>query len=997
MEHSFSTNADDRLAFGRRVLRCTVSSSALFCAISGFVPQYASAQGLPTVNVPAAQEGGGQSSGQSQGDGDKEIVVTGIRASLQAAQEIKRQSDFLVDAVSAEDIGKFPSRNVADALQQIPGVAITRSSGGEGQTITVRGLGPQFNTVLLNGRRLATDASDRSFNFDSISSDLLGGTEVYKSTDVSLQDGGIGATVNLKTLRPLDLKNGLSAVASVRGNYDRESNRFTPDAFGFISGKFADGRIGFLLAGSYQDRKSVNQYIGTGSWRPINIGNRPADSVGFSVFADGKGNGNGTYWVPEKLSNVMISEDRKRIGFNGTLQAELSDTLTLTLDGMYTKFDVTGDGIEKASFGNASAIVPGTLLTNASNVITRYTFVNGPEYVKENYDRRNETRAFGGNLIWKPTANFTSALDISRSISQNNNGGHDKYYVIHGPDTVMTIDQSGGYDTPIGIDGAIRAYDSKIFPAGSPQLASAPAVGSIWDRNNPNGYRTWWTTLQGAQSKDTVFEARWDNKLEFDNSFLKRVRFGGAYSDQRKDLYTINSDDVGWNNYGAYGIPVPASLLYADNNLSFLNSSNTPLTNKFLNFNGDALISYLLSPAALASRDQINGFAPGTSASQILPRGYAPALQPGASYSVHERVYSAYAEATFQTNIGTMPLTAVAGLRYARTVEAADSSQQMLVDILPAPGSGGTQYNTVFGTVYAPVTQESKYSNWLPSVNAKLGITDSLVFRAAVSQSLTRPNVGQLNPVIVYPSTLRPSPQSLTASGGNANLKPYTSWNYDASLEWYFSTSGYLSASFFRKDISGLIVQSVVPYSVAIANAGGIADGNISGKTANFDLTQYVNLGRSRISGLELAARVPFTFLPSVLKNTGFTASVILPSTNAKFDRTSFNNNGSFPGISNSYFVTGFYDDGRFQALVSWSRRDTYFAGMLTATEPTFTLGSSQWDARLSYDVTKSVQVFADAFNLTNTPLRQTGRYASEFLLYQETGTRFDAGVRFKF
>jgi len=918
----------------------------------------------------------------------QEVVVVGIRKSLEASQDLKRNSDFAVDAITAEDVGKFPSANVAEALQQIPGIAVS-TTGGEGQTITVRGLGPDFNTVLWNGRRLATDANSRAFNFDTIPSDLLGGTSVYKTTDVSLQSGGIGSTIDLRTLKPLDMP-GLHAVLSGRALYDKEASKTTPQFFALLSDTFADERVGVLLSGSYQRRRDIDQYTTTAQWNPLTV-----DATNQSIFADQHGNGPGTYWFPSKLTNDYIPETRTRKSLDASVQVKVTDDLTLSADGLYSSFDVVSDGIEKAWFGNLSTIVPGSTVTDANNAITKYSFVNGPEFIKLNFDRANTTRALGGTLKWTPGNRFATSLDLSTSNSANNDGGHDQYFVIHGPDTILTYDNTRGYDTPIGIDGPIQGYDPTIFPAGSAQLAAAPPVGSTWSRNSLNGYRTWWTTREGAQTTDKVYEARWDNLVHLDMGWLDKLRGGVAYSHQTKDLITINADDVGWGNYGAMGIPVPADLLQVANIPHFLNSANTPSLNQFVNLNGNAYINYLLSNPALALRDQLNGLPAGTSAATILPRGYSAIYQPGSSYSVAERVWAVYSDLTLKGHIAQFPLTVVGGLRYEWTDEHATSMQQRLLDIQNAPGSGGTQYVSVLDPTLSAVTQSSRYHDFLPSVNAKLQLPDGLIARAAISKSLTRPDPALLNPVVNYPSTLRPS--GLVATGGNGNLSPYTAWNYDVSMEWYYAKASYLSAAYFYKKIDGLIVSSIVRTAVPIANSEHISDPNINGNTATFDIQQYVNLGSTNVSGVEVAWQNAFTYLPWLLKYTGVTASLTFPRTDATFNNASFTNNGAFPGLSNSYFATAFYDDGRWQARVSWTHRNEYYNGLLTATEPSYVLGSSRWDARISYDVTSNVQLFADGFNLSNAPVRTVGRYSSEFVKYEENGARYDLGVRVKF
>ena len=964
-----------------------IMRKALFGSVAGLALIPAPAFAQQTQTDAAQEEASSRTDPLPPLPGDDEIVVTGIRESLRASQDIKKNSAYIVDAITQEDIGKFPSANVGEALQQVPGIAISRS-GGEGQQITVRGLGPQFNTVLLNGRRLASDAGDRAFNFDTISSDLLGGTEVYKTTNVALQEGGIGATIDLKTLRPFDLKEP-QVVLSARGLYDDLANRLTPQVFGLIGGSFADDRFGALLSISYQRRKNVREVASADSWQPYDV-------TDTSVFAPGQGNGAGRYWAPAKYVNDYFRGDRERLGINATVQGRITDDLVLTVDGLYSKFKVKSQAIEKAQFVNLSSVVPGSVVTDTNQSITKFSYVNGPEFVKITENRPTDLYAFGGNLAWQVTPYLTSTLDISGSRANDKNGGNDQYFVIHGPDTQMTYDDTGGFDTPVGTDGEIIGYDPVVFPAGSPQSELAPPVGSVWDRNNVNGYRSWWTTRQGNTTKDRVFEARWDTKWSPDNGgWFNGLRFGAAYSDQKKDVEQIGAGDVGWSNYGAMGIPLPGSLFYTDNHPGFLGTANTPNTGKFINFDGESLIDYLLSPAALTLRDQLNGLPPGTSAATILPRGYAAVPQPGSSYGVQEKVISAYAEVSLAGDIGAMPLSVNIGARYTRTRQRANSQQHLLLDILNAPGSGGTQYVSVFSPDFEPVSKRNEYDNFLPSINAKLDVTRNLVLRAAASKSLTRPDLGALNPVVVYPETLRPG--NLTASGGGGDLKPYTSINLDASAEWYYSATGYVSVAYFHKKVDGLIVNSVVPYQVTIPNADNIADTSIQGSTATFNLATSVNLGSVNVSGVEIAVQHTFDYLPSVLRHFGFTASITLPSTNREFDRSSFNNGGAMPGLSNSYFVAGFYDDGRFEARVNWARRDTYFNRLVTGTEPEFVLGSSQWDARAGFNLTPKIQLFADAFNFTNTPYRTVGRYTNQFITYQETGARYDAGVRFKF
>jgi len=941
------------------------------------------------------------------------VVVTGIRASLQSAQDMKQHSDYMVDAIKSEDIGKYPDNNVAESLQRIPGVAISREAdGGEGQQITVRGMGPQFNTVLWNGRKIASENSSRSFDFDVLPSNLLGGTVVYKSTDVSLQEGAIGATVNMQTLRPLDME-AFQGVLDGGANYDVQANSGRPQGFGMVSYHTPNKEFGILLAASYQRRGNQDRYMSTAQWQPETWGT----SLVAADFAPGQTvDPNMTYYGPAKYTNDVVKEDRERIGLLGTAQWQPFDGLLVTFDALYDKYTVNTNGIESAWYGNFTAgsvggfavpgyVKPGSVYADANGTIEEYTYAGTPEFVKLTENRPTETFAYGANVAWDVTNHWKMTLDASTSRAEDADGGKDQYFVIHGPMSSLnaagapasgvweTYTDRMGYDTPIGIDGQIIGYDPVNFPAGSPQLAAAQVPGTNWDRDNPNGYRSWWTNRQGNTVKDSVKEVRWDNTYSLGWGPLEKVQFGGAYSKQTKQFISISAGDVGWSNYGAIGIPLAPTLFYTDNNIGFMNTVNTPVTGKFLNFNGEALISYLESPAALALRDQINGLAPGTSAASIMPRGYDAILTPGATWQASEEVEAGYVNASLVETIGTMPFAANIGLRYTHTHETSVGQQNLLTDLLVSTDTNA--YQKVVSPGLEPIAQKSDYYNLLPAANFRLNVTDNIVVRGAVSKTLTRPDLSQLNPVVVFVDT--PRKDGLVASGGNGGLQPYKAWNYDLAVEWYFSATGYLSAALFEKDIDGFIVTQIVPENFPIANADHINDQYVHGTTSTWQVATEVNLGSAKIKGIELAAQESFSFLPSFLQYTGVTASVVIPESNRPFNRASMNNNNAFPGLSNAYYATLFYDDGTIETRLSWSHRNTYFSGMNTGTEPDYVVGTSYLDARVAYNVNSQIQIYGNGVNLTDAGYTDVGRYMNRFLDYHQFGRRFEAGVRFKF
>lgn len=915
-----------------------------------------------------------------------EVTIKGIRGSLQSAEDVKQKSVFLVDAIEAEDVGKYPDANAAESLQRVPGIAIAWANG-EGQRITVRGFGPQFNTVLWNGRQLATESGGRAFDFDILPSNLLGRTLVYKSADVSLQEGAIGATVNLQTLRPLGL-NPTQAVYSAGGLYDMQAEAFTPQAFGFFSHRSADRRFGVLLAVSYQDRKDESRYATTNTWTPIASVLTAADMAPGQAYDP-----NARYFGPEKLTNDIVDEDRRRLGLSATVQWKPSDGLLFTLDGLFDRYSVKTDGIEAAWYNGYSHIVPGSVYVDAHNYVTRYAYVGNPEFVKFTQNRPTRTFAVGLDMTWHVSSAYTTTIDVSSSSATDADGGKDQYFVIHGPNVLETYTDRGGYTTPIAYDGAIVGYDSTLYPTGSAQLQAAQPVGADFDRNNPNQYRSWWTNRQGNTVEDQVTQARWDNSYAFDRGAFDRVRFGAEYSSEKMDDLSIDTNDVGWSSYGATGIPLPASLFHADNRPGFLSNADTPFTGKFLDFSGEALVDYLTSPQALALRDQVNGLPPGTSAAQILPRGYTAVNDPANSSRVQEDVWAVYAELDFHGRLGALPYEANIGARYSATRETSLGAQPSIVDI--TPDYINDDYNIITSATPQPVNQHSHYADFLPSANIKLNLDENLILRLAASRTLTRPELSQLNPVMTFPATVRR--RDLIATGGNGSLKPYTSSNYDLALEWYVNATTYMSLAIYDKRIDGYIVQAVVPTTFTILNSQHVNEDGISGTSATFDVTRNVNLGSANVSGVELAVQAAFTMLPGRLKYTGATLSIVLPHTNRGFDTSSYTNNNAFPGLSNSYYATLYYDDRTVEARVSWSHRDTYFEGMNTDTEPTYVTSASYVDARLAYNLNRSVQIYASGVNLTNQGQKTVGRYANDFLDYQQTGRRFEIGARVKY
>lgn len=888
---------------------------------------------------------------------DNDIIVTGIRGSLSSAASIKRNSNSIVDAISSEDLGKFPDSNIAESLQRIPGVAIDRS-GGEGRFVTVRGFGPAFNTVLVNGRTFASDNPGREFSFDLLAAELISGAEVYKSAQASLQDGGIGATVNVKTPRPLDL-NGFKAIFSAKAQYEKNSKDVTPQAFGLISQTFADGTFGILASVSYQKRKSEVRFTQNRGYLPgTDVG--PANAPLFTnVFA------------PRNQDVGQDFQDRERIGLNATAQYRPNDDLTITVDGLYNQFDVDsrvqslGSWFEPSQYTDAEVDENGT--------ITSLTTNGNADFIQTSNNRYVKTRAVGGNVEWVANDNLKVNLDVSWSRATDNAGGRNYFTVIGVPSQYSFKEAQGG---------------------GFPSVFDYSA-----DITDPSLGRSHIALRNGNDEAERVLEYKFDTEWTADSGALTSVRFGLIHTNRKKSSEAIATDPNTQCLYCGYSETADASLLSPFNLGGFLGrSGNVPTV--FQRYDPEAYFAFLESTAQAAQRDAVRGLPPGTTAGLLAAtNGFAATRQPS-SFSINEKVYAGYLDTDFEGTIGDMPWVINIGARYVHTQFTARGFQQQLVDLLPV-ANDPTIYTGVFanGGEQSPTSGNQSYDVFLPNLNIKVNLTDNLVTRLSASRTATRPQLRDLAPRTVF-ETLRPA--SLDGSGGNPDLKPYRSDNFDISLEWYPNRNTTFSVAAFYKKIDDFIVQLRADEVFPIANAGNLPVGNgITGpNSATFSIRRPRNAGDANVRGLELNAVHTFDYLPGLLNGFGFTANATFVSTNADFDVNSFNQSFAVEGLGDSYNASLFYEKHGLSARIAWNRRGRFLEHLVTpgqGGDPVFRRGFSQFDMRASYDILDNAQIFVEGTNIFNDDNITTGRYDNQVLDYVDTGARWAAGVRFNF
>lgn len=916
------------------------------------------------VTAPAlAQESLPVPQGQA-GASSADIIVTGIRGSLASSARIKREAQQIVDTISAEDVGKFPDANIAESLQRITGVAIDRS-GGEGQFITVRGLGPEFNTVLVNGRVMATDNPGREFSFDVLSSNMIQRTDVYKSSVPELQEGGIGATVNIITARPLDGKDGFHLSASVGGIYDTLREKTSPDMSAVTSWTNADKTVGFVLSGSYTDRRSQLDYVQTDGWLfgPQNVVNGNANSTGLGTGA--LGNTGTAVHVPQNLAFARQLDRRRRINVAGAFQAELNERLLLTLDGIYSKFDVFTKrnifanfysapyiGLEVNENGSATGFNrPGQqFLANNPALAGRVSLSQNDNIVNTN-DRRTETYQFGGNLKWNPIDDIEVRFDASTTRAKQRNPAQ---FVVVGSlaQTSPRFDLTPDQDVP-----------------------TASNFGNITD---PSLMRAHFTGVDNNRVRDKGSEFHLDTEYKIQDSILQSVMIGFAYSDRTKLRRFFNNQD-GNCSYCGYDIPMDPSLLQPYELDGFLSgvsgSENVP--RQFFTYDPDEIIAFLSNPANLARPRQGRTAAEqAAEAARLLalPGGpYGTRENLGSLSDVRERLQAAYITMRF----GGDRWTGNVGVRVVQTKTRSRGYDLPVISITNTPGDDTLQYRYGEST---PIAVSNSYVNALPSANIKYNLTDKLVARAAFSQMVTRPTLTDLGVNNNFGGRVSVP----LSSGGNPLLEPFKSTNYDVSLEWYLSAVSYLSIGGFYKDLSNFLELQTLP----VERFGRI-----------FQDTRTRNGQSGYIRGIEVGGQYSFDWLPGFASGFGVAGNYTYVDSKANRDASLADYQCGYNGLSpHSANGSVFYEKYGLSARASYNWRSDYLRSCRSdQARPRNRSSYGQLDFNLGYDITPEIQVYLQGVNVLNEQVDEWSVLKERFLLLQDTGARYNFGVRVRF
>ena len=965
----------------------------------------------------------------------EEILVVGYRRSLEQAMDRKRSAIGVMDAITAEDIGKFPDQNLAEALQRIPGVSIDRSNS-EGSQITVRGMGPEFNLVTLNGRSMPTQGG-RSFDFNDIATEAIRAVEVFKTPQGTMPSGGIGATVNMITARPFDEPGFRSAFTAKLVHETSASdgdlgglNDFTPEVAGLFSNTFADDTFGVLVSASWQRRDNREEFAEVDSWRE--------DGLSGGIINDNNQRADGMTFRPQNVGFGFADNTRERINGQLVLQWAPTERLRATLDYTYTEVDFEQD---VNSFGIWFENPNQEHTINERGTVTQLTQLGGDFAVnvaRSHTIKQNDS--LGINLEWDATETLSFSLDLHDSSSKLKGGGLGDGVPGSSANLIVgnTFCDWCGFVPGAGpFTAAIDEKSASFGPNGIPRwnatfvdtetgepLAAlrrsdiGSLFGQAFDARNNNDI----TQLQLAGS--------WFNESD---SAIKSIEFGYARTEQE------------FVNRNAFSGLLPAGFwltsaqhwpddIWEQRSFAgllgdFSNSGDFPLSDFFVADFGTLVDTF---ETIDASNDPVGTgvFWPGWPAEFQDPSGDRGFFWPGplgnaTGSGIKENIDAAYLQVNISDQFNGLPFHARAGVRYERTKTTSTGNE---VPALAVVWVGGDEFVTEFGPEPVFVTSKASNDFWLPVLDLDMEVADDVLLRFSYNRSIARPPIGALSPVRSFVGN--PNPGQRTVGSGNPDLLPFASDNFDLSLEWYYAPGSFVAVTHFRKFVDNFLVTSVNQESfpglldpfrgaqAELAREQLTAEG-IQATNANIFARINENIGAPATTAVRAEAGDPAVVwdvtttenqeigklngwefqIQHLFGGTGFGLQANLTKVNGDVDadRDVIGRQFALPGLSDSANLIGFYENDRFSARVAYNWRDEFLSGFDQASAPVFTAKYEQIDVNFTWFASDNLTVFAEGLNITEQTQRSFVRYPDQFLRGSQFGARYNIGARYSF
>ncbi len=906
------------------------------------------------------------------------VVVTGIRASMQKALEAKRNADAIVDVITAEDVGKFPATNVAEAITAIPGVTIDKAFG-QGEKVSILGTDPALNRTLLNGQAVASgdwffsEQQGRTFNYTLLAPQIVNKVEVYKSPEAWLDEGSIGGTVNISTRKPLDLK-GLTLAGSVSYLYNDRTESGKPTLSGMFGWKNEANSFGVLMSvqrAEEQIRRDGVESYGTVFGRDYIKGKGGSPNSITTTTTDWSQNppatmppscvgacattllANPNAIAPNSISAHYFDQTRKRDTLSLALQARPLKEMDVEFNLLKVKAKY--DNLTHSMFafnGNPwNSLNAMTDLTVEGGVITKAAFRNGlTVYDLINRRAKVDTDSYDIKLGWKEDR-WSASVHAGYSKAA---GGTDRqvfgeflgkaHYSYDLSGSVPQLNFSGYQTAPISDIAAHMAPAKPGSPMSDPNGfrldGGGPAGG--WHTNPPsatNWSAGWGGNIVAKPTKDQERFFQTDFAVKFDAP-VYQVRWGFKHREHETGQTMAGVSLASIKGYGDLSATqfnpqsVPGNYLSGFGNVGDLNK-------RFM-IDGWALADYINSGKWLAPWQTMP-----------TPSTFSDPSYASNTWTVKESVDAGYVQGDFSHD----KLRGNVGLRVVQT--SSDSiGWTCLVNVSPCPADK-----------YGPTSVKKTYRNALPNLNLTYDLSDTLVLRGSVAKVMSRPNYGDMS------SYLWIGDATLTGGGGNPNLAPYKSTNLDFSAEWYFTENAILAGSIFYRDVADYILTESTPEVHWNQNQN---------KDDTYMVDRPRNAGDAKIKGYSIAWQQNFGYGFGVIANYTYsdgeaTAGRPLP----------FNS-------KNQFNISPFFENDRWTARVTYGWRDKYFT-QVSGGRQLWTMDYASMDASVAFKITDNLSVGLDGMNLLDE------KYHSYSAVEQLTrgaylsGRRYNASLRFNF
>ncbi|QJR81367.1 TonB-dependent receptor [Alteromonas pelagimontana] len=964
---------------------------------------------------------------QDSTSADKElevIQVQGIRGSMIKAMDIKRSSDGVVEAISAEDIGKFPDTNLAESLQRITGVSIDRSDG-EGSRVTIRGFGSDNNLVLLNGRQMPTPT--RSFDFADLASEGVSAVEVYKTGRASIATGGLGGTINIITPRPL-ANPGEQASLGVKAVHDRSNQKgdaWTPELSGLYSNTFLDDRLGISLTGSYQKRDSGNSNATVGSgWRAFVSGEDeggwgalPAEDPDGSYLnkpAEGV-----TYAVPQNLVYQFNEASRTRKNGQLTLEYQATDKLKARVDYTYSENRIQRELTDMSTwfsfdYRNATMVWSDP---NSENVAYPIQYQDTDNYSAD--AERGSGIGINSGRGYSATKNTNNSLGLNLEYQVNDNLNL----------TLDYHDASAKHEpnSPYGSWGSLAMISENRIRS-TVDFSQVLPVLSIGYPEGVEGFEP--EDMIGAGSnfgnnyeRSEIEQAQIDGTWVFDSGVIESIDFGLSQTEVKNNSRYASATRGTWSGVGEPDDWEDSWFTQTDLPAMFDNlpgHADPDMEPYYIDWDFDTIAQFTAE-----------NFYTGNEVEWPCGQVFCGGTNYSTNRITEEKMQAAYVQVNWQFDIGNMPANLTTGVRYEKT----ETQASALV-----PNYDGISWSSTNELVLQPTgdsvfTDESgDYNNVLPSIDFRIELTEDLVARASYSKTISRPSYTDMQ----GGKTLGGQITAIQGNGsrGDPGLLPLESDNYDLSLEWYYDEASYAAVGWFNKDVDNFIGRRTVmetafdlrnpaqgPRADAARAAGAqgndeirqyilenyldsdpnvylndngdvVIDATAEDELANFEITIPYNQREASVHGWELTVQHMFW-------DTGFGVNVngTIVDGDLYYDNASLEPQFALYGLSDSANFIAFYEDDRYSIRVAYNWRDEFLAyiGDGSGDNPVYTEAYGQWDINMSYNVTENLTVFAEGINLTNEYQRQHGRHEQMLINLRQTAPRYNVGVRYQF